>query len=229
MEVIRGLKIKSKLIVALDVEDEIKALDIVEELKDKVDFYKIGLELYLSEGNKIIKIFEAFEKKVFLDLKLFDIPNTVYKATLKALKLKIDMFTIHALGGQEMLQAAVDAKRDMRSKTKILGVTLLTSMEGKDIGIDDSTKFVVEMAKKCLTAGLDGIICSPADVKTLRSKLGKDFIIVCPGIRLETSKDDQKRTGTPKETLEAGADFLVVGRPILEADNKLETVDKILS
>lgn len=222
------VKIEDRIIIALDVEDEVQALDAVEELKDEIGFYKVGLELFLAEGRKMVNILQALGKKVFLDLKLFDIPNTVYCATKQALKLNPEMLTLHCLGGTEMLQKAVAAKQEANAGTKLLGVTLLTSMEAQDLGISDTSGFVAKMAERALVSGLDGIICSPDDVATLRQKFGKDLLMVCPGIRFEGPVEDQKRVGTPRQTIEDGADYLVVGRPVLKASNRLEAARQII-
>lgn len=222
-------KIKERLIVALDVNDEIQAFDIVEELKNDALFYKVGLELFLAEGKKLVNVLRALNRKVFLDLKFFDIPNTVYGATKQALKLKPEMLTFHCLGGSDMLKSAVKAKQELKSHTNLLGVTLLTSMDIEDLHMNDSSKFVLTMARQALSSGLDGIVCSAQDVEFLRRELGTDFLIVCPGIRLEESGDDQKRVGTPKQAVEAGADYLVIGRPILQAKDKSLAFNKIIS
>ena len=216
------------IIVALDVGDEINALDIVEELRGVIDFYKVGLQLYLAEGGKIVKVLQALDKKVFLDLKFFDIPNTVYEAVKQALRLKPDMLTFHCLGGEEMLKAAVKAKNEAGAHTNLLGVTMLTSMEKEELSVKDESSFVLKMAQRAKDAGLDGVVCSPEDASKIRKIFGGNFLIICPGIRKGVSKDDQKRTGSPKETIEAGADYLVVGRPILLSSNKRLTAEEIL-
>jgi orotidine-5'-phosphate decarboxylase len=221
-------KIKKRLIVALDVEDEVKAFDIVEELKDEIDFFKVGLELFLAEGKKMVNVLQAVDKKVFLDLKLFDIPNTVYGATKQALKLNPQMLTLHCLGGTEMLKSAVKAKKETNSQTKLLGVTLLTSMEASDLGYNDDSEVVLKMAQRAKDANLDGIICSPTDVSMLRQKIGKDILMVCPGIRFNGPADDQKRVGSPRETIKNGADYLVVGRPIVKAQSRLTAAREII-
>ncbi len=215
------------IIVALDVDDKIEALDVVSELDDLIDFYKVGLQLFTKEGTKIVKILKSLNKKVFLDLKYFDIPNTVYKATKQALKFNPDMLTFHCLGGYNMLSIAVQAKKEAGSKTSLLGVTMLTSTEAKDIGMENEETFINSMAEHAFSAGLDGIICSPEDAKRLRKKYKSNFIIVCPGIRIEESNDDQKRIGSPKETLDNGANYLVIGRQILVAKDKQKVVREI--
>jgi len=215
------------VIIALDVEDKVKALDVIEQLRNNIGFYKVGLELYLAEGRKIVKIIKSLDKKVFLDLKLFDTPNTVYKATLRALELKPDLFSVHCLGGDEMLQSVVKAKAESGVETKLLGVTLLTSMEADDLAMGDESSFVKEMTERALNAGFDGVVCSPKDVQLLRSKFGDGFLAVCPGIRLEKTADDQKRVGNPKQALNDGANYLVIGRPVLQACDKVKAVENI--
>lgn len=212
-----------RIILALDVDNFSKAKHFVNLLYPKIKIFKVGLQLFIACGPKIIEFIQKKGGQVFLDLKFFDIPNTVANATRQAVRLKVKMLTLHISAGEEMLKAAANAVREESSRLKIkapllLGVTVLTSQRA---GSDE----VLEAARLGLSCGLDGIICSAQEVKNLRSKIKKKFIIVTPGIRPDkTVRDDQKRTATIAEALQAGSDFLVIGRPILEAKNPLQAL-----
>lgn len=212
---------KNPLIVALDVHTKEKALSLVKELSDYVSIFKVGPVLFTRYGPDIVREIKGFNVSVFLDLKLYDIPNTV-ASTVKAItELEVSMFTIHILGGKEMLNAAVKSKG---KEQKILGVTVLTSVEG--VSIDEILK-MVNLAKEI---GLDGVVCSPLEVKEVRRAIGKDFLIVTPGIRPSGAEiDDQRRIATPKDAIKHGADYIVVGRPIIEASHPVEVAREILS
>ncbi|GAV25038.1 orotidine 5'-phosphate decarboxylase [Carboxydothermus islandicus] len=226
-----------KLIVALDVPDKEKAMDIVEELKDVVSFFKVGMELFYREGPKLISDLKNLGLKVFLDLKLHDIPNTVGRALKNLIDLEIDMVNIHALGGKEMLRAAYLVKDEaLKRKGKapiILGVTVLTSMDQEtleQIGFKiELTQLVAILAKETKEAGLDGVVASAQEVSLIKKICGPEFITVTPGIRrFEDANFDQKRVLTPKKALELGADYLVVGRPITAASNRKLAAQKYL-
>lgn len=222
--------IKDKLIVALDVRYQRRAQDLVDVLYPQVKFFKVGLQLYISCGERIIRYIKRKGAKVFLDLKLHDIPNTVANAAREVVCLNISMFTIHTQGGFEMMKQAKEAVMNeaylLRIKPPlIIGVTVLTSEDNKG----NILSRVLRLASLAKQAGLDGIVCSAKEAKAVRKKLGKDFIIITPGIRLPTDKkQDQKRTATPKEAIKAGSNYLVVGRPIIEAKDPLLTIKKIL-
>lgn len=211
----------SKIILALDVDSFSKAKRFVNLLYPKIKIFKVGLQLFIACGPKIIDFIRKIGAEVFLDLKFFDIPNTVANATRQAVRLKVKMLTLHISGGEEMLKAAVKAAREESSRLKIkapllLGVTVLTSQKA-------SSNEVLRLAKFGLDCGLDGVVCSAQEAKNLRSKIKKKFIMITPGIRPDkTVRDDQKRTATIAEALRVGSDFLVIGRPILEAKNPLE-------
>jgi orotidine-5'-phosphate decarboxylase len=216
-------ELSKKVIVALDTIDIDKITYLLKELRDYVEIFKIGLQSFIFFGPDIIKKVKVADYKVFLDLKLHDIPNTVQKAVESALKHDIDMLTIHIVGGDEMIKNAVEMKKKVNSEIKLLGVTVLTSHNENSLeklkyslSLED---LVLHFANIGKTNGLDGVVCSPKEIKILREKFGKDFLLVTPGIRIDKSLDDQKRTLTPKEAFEAGADYIVVGRPILDADN----------
>jgi len=222
-------KAGDKIIVALDVATKAQSLALVEQLRDKISFFKIGLQLYTAEGPEIVRAVLATGVKVFLDLKLHDIPDTVARAVESASSLGVQMLTIHLSGGAQMIQAATARK----GKMSILGVTVLTSATDqtlRETGISDTLdKQVVRLAKLGIESGIDGIVASPHEIKSLRAEFGDKIKIVVPGIRPSWSEpDDQKRFMTPREAIEAGADYLVIGRPITAHKNPREAVERIL-
>ena len=222
-------KAGDKIIVALDVATKAQALALVEQLRDKISFFKIGLQLYTAQGPEIVRVVLATGVKIFLDLKLHDIPDTVARAVKSASSLGVQMLTIHLSGGAEMIQAATARK----GKMSILGVTVLTSANDqtlRETGISDTLdKQVVRLAKLGIESGIDGIVASPHEIKSLRAEFGDKIKIVVPGIRPSWSEpDDQKRFMTPREAIEAGADYLVIGRPITAHKNPREAVERIL-
>ena len=219
-----------KLIVALDVATKEKALDLIEELRDQISFFKIGLQLYTAEGPEIVRAVRATGANVFLDLKLHDIPNTVALAIESAAQLDIQMLTIHLSGGEAMVRAAVSAKPP---ELLLLGVTVLTSVDEqtiRQIGIPDEIENqVLRLAKLGVENGIDGFVASPHEIATLRREFGDKIKIVVPGIRPAGSESgDQKRVMTPREAIDAGADYLVIGRPIIAHSHPGEAVTKIL-
>ena len=225
---------KSRLIVALDVSEEIQAERLIDELGDSVEFYKVGMQLFYGAGSGIIKKLQSQNKKVFLDLKFHDIPNTVAGAIKSLGALGVDMLTIHTQGGPAMMEAAVKARDEhCKADLKIMGVTVLTSIsetEGQQLGwklsLEDQVCNLASLAKN---SGLDGIVASPQESQRLKSRLGASFQIVTPGIRpVGSAKGDQSRIATPSNALAAGSDYLVVGRPITEADKPQEAAELIL-
>ena len=223
-------KIAAKIIVALDVATKREALELVEKLRDQIAFFKIGLQLYTSEGPEIVRAVSSTGSKVWLDLKLHDIPNTVARAVESANRLGVQMLTIHLSGGSEMVRAAVAARPD---NMLLLGVTVLTSSTEetlREIGVQDKVDHqVLRLAKLGVEAGIDGVVASAHEIKPLRREFGNKIKIVVPGIRPSWSEaGDQRRTMTPLEALEAGADYLVIGRPITAHRNPNEAVTKIL-
>src|SRR5207245_2344799 len=222
-------KAGDKIIVALDVATKAQALALVEQLRDKISFFKIGLQLYTAEGPEIVRAVLATGVKVFLDLKLHDIPDTVARAVESASSLGVQMLTIHLSGGAEMIQAATARK----GKMSLLGVTVLTSANDqtlRETGISDTLdKQVVRLAKLGIESGIDGIVASPHEIKSLRAEFGDKIKIVVPGIRPSWSEPgDQKRFMTPPQAIKAGADYLVIGRPITAHKNPREAVERIL-
>lgn len=209
---------KSKLIVALDVDEYEQAAQLVRALAGTVDVFKVGSQLFTRVGPKIIEFINGRGKQVFLDLKFHDIPNTVAKAVAAAGALHVRMLTVHASGGAEMLQAAARVP----NRPQILGVTVLTSVAG------DVSDRVVELAKLAEQSGLDGVIASPQEVRPIRDATWKDFLVVTPGIRPAGSETgDQQRVMTPREAIAAGASYIVVGRPIIAAADPLKAALQI--
>jgi orotidine-5'-phosphate decarboxylase len=228
-----------RLIVALDVEERSRALDLVARTKSAVDFYKVGSRLFTSEGPAIVSEIEALGASVFLDLKFHDIPATVEGAVRAATSLGVAMMTVHTSGGVEMMRAAaVAAAREAESarvtRPLIVGVTVLTSLSMDDLvrtfGISGTVKdLVVRLAANAREAGLDGVVASVEEARLVKEALGRDFKVVTPGIRPALAEaGDQKRVATPRAALEAGSDFLVVGRPVIEAPSPLEAAERIL-
>ena len=219
---------KPALILALDVDTLEEAKDFVDKLYPKIKIFKVGSHLFTAYGPKIIELLHKKGAEVFLDLKYFDIPNTVSGAVAAAVRLKVKMLTLHICGGQEMLEAAVSAASRQAKALKIarpllIGVTILTSQTTKVGG-------VLALAKQGIACGLDGVVCSAQEAIVLRRKIKKNFVIVTPGIRPDNlGKDDQKRTATVSQAIKAGSDFLVIGRPILKAPDPLLQVDELLA
>ncbi|NPA52580.1 MAG: orotidine-5'-phosphate decarboxylase [Aquificae bacterium] len=221
----------AKLALALDTREFKEAVQILEEIKYKNIIIKIGYALFIKHGVDVIKIVKDKGFELFLDLKLHDIPNTVYNGVLSAVENGVDYLTVHILGGEQMLKKAVEAKKN--SNLKLLGVTILTSHTQEYLNFLkiplNLEELVLKLAKTGLDTGIDGLVCSTEEVQMLKTRLEKDFIAVVPGIRPEgTSNDDQKRVATPSQAVSSGADIIVVGRPILKSDNKNKTIEKIL-
>jgi orotidine-5'-phosphate decarboxylase len=216
-----------ELIVALDVDNLKKAKEIVDELYSVAKIFKIGPVLFTKEGPKIVKFIQKKKAGVFLDLKFLDIPNTVAQAVRQAARMKVTMLTLHVSGGRDMLLAAVEAaKKEAKIlKTKkplLIGVTVLTSQKA-------NPALILKLAKTGLDCGLDGIVCSAREAAMLKKTIRKKFFIVTPGIRPDRiSGDDQKRTATPKEAKKTGVNFIVVGRPILEAADPRKEAETIV-
>ncbi len=229
---------KEKIIFALDFEHFTDAQKWVNLLKDHVGMFKVGKQLFTHAGPKVVDMIRAKGQKVFLDLKFHDIPNTVAKAGEEATKLNVSMFNLHALGGFEMMKKTVEASRAIAKslgipRPIILAVTILTSMDNeslKEVGIQGPLiEEVARLAQLSMKAGVDGVVASPQEIEVIRERCGKNFLIVTPGIRLQTEKkDDQKRTLSPREAILAGADYLVIGRPIREAKNPIDVIKKII-
>lgn len=228
------------IIVALDTPDEQKVKQLVDQLAPYVGAFKVGLELFSAIGPSIVRYIQNVGGKVFLDGKFHDIPNTVDGASAAATRNKVWMFNIHCSGGLQMMQAAMQSAKDTAATLNIqvpliLGVTILTSIDAKilksELGIErDLTKQVVHFAQLAKSAGLDGVVASAKEIIPIRQEVGLDFIILTPGIRpaWAAAAQDQKRIMTPKEAIVAGANYIVVGRPITQAPNPAEAAQKIL-
>jgi orotidine-5'-phosphate decarboxylase len=227
-----------KLILALDVADSAYALEIVDKFSDYINIYKVGLELFTTAGPGIVEEIQKRGKKVFLDLKFHDIPNTVTRAALSATRLGVYMFNVHASGGLEMMRKCRDSVVEMCLKENlerpiILGVTVLTSLSKEiltdELGIQYGLRtHVRHLSTLALKAGLDGVVGSAREIELIRNHCGRGFLIVTPGIRPSwTPPDDQKRTMTPKEAIREGSDYLVIGRAILQQPDPVKAVELI--
>ena len=229
---------KNPIIAALDVSTAEQALKLAEQIAPAVGAFKIGKELFVSAGPDIVKKIRATGASVFLDLKFHDIPNTVAKAVAAATKLDVQMLTIHTSGGGEMMRAAEKSAHDAAKSLGltaplVLGVTVLTSSNNEtlaEIGCEtDTEKQVLRLAQLAVKSGLRGLVCSPLEIVTLRKILPPHIQLVTPGIRTGAEKtDDQKRTLSPREAIQAGANWLVIGRPIYAAENPRAAAEKIL-
>jgi orotidine-5'-phosphate decarboxylase len=212
------------LIVALDVPSAAAAQKIVAAVGDAASFYKVGMQLYTAEGPQVVRDLVASGRKVFLDLKYHDIPNTVASAVRQAAQLDVSMLTVHASGGEKMLRAATDAAASVNRDLIVLAVTVLTSLNDQDLeklGLHDPVQEqVLRLASLALSQGCQGIVASAREAAQLRAKLRGDFAIVTPGVRPAGAEHgDQARVVTPAEAIAAGATHIVVGRPITEADD----------
>lgn len=222
-----------KLILALDLPDRESALKILDGLRGKLEWVKIGLQMYLKYGADFVREVSGMGFKIFLDLKLFDIPNTVASAVESVSALPVSMLTIHASGGREMMRRAVESAAERNPELLILGVTVITSFDADSLaetGVELEPEWQVEkLAKLAVDSGLKGLVCSPLEIESLRSILPEDTVLVTPGIRPSgSSADEQKRIMTPADAARAGSDFIVVGRPILKAENPAFAVSEIL-
>lgn len=228
-----------KIIVALDFADPEKALAMVDVLREDVSYFKVGMELFYSVGSQILAAIQAKGCRIFLDLKFHDIPNTVAGAARAAGRYGVSMFNVHAAGGLAMLQQAVAAAQAGAAeagqpKPLVIGVTVLTSLDQAsletEVGIKrDIGEQVVLWSQLAKSAGLDGVVASPRELPLIRRACGRDFVTVIPGVRpLWAAKNDQKRVMTPGEAVQAGADYLVIGRPITQAPDPREAARLII-
>jgi len=228
----------AKIIIALDVEELDSARELVSLLKDHVGAFKIGKQLFTRYGPEAVRMIHESSGKVFLDLKFHDIPTTVARAALEVSRLGVFMFNVHATGGFDMMRQAVTAVHAAASASNcdrplILAVTVLTSLGPEDLqrigfsaGIE---KLVTGHACLAKDAGLDGVVASPKEIKAIKKQCGNDFLVVTPGIRPPASgHNDQKRTMTPGQAMQAGADYIVVGRPVTRAPDPLAVVKSII-
>ncbi len=231
-------KIKQKLVLALDVEDIKEAKELVDSLSPYIGTFKVGLQLFCGYGLEIINYIKEKNSNFFLDVKLHDIPNTVEKASYNVVKNGANFFNVHATGGVEMMRAArkgaLEACEKYNKKPPlILAVTILTSISQevlKNELLNDTNieSLVIQLAKNAKEAGLNGVVASAKELKAIKKELGDDFIVLTPGIRPSWSlTDDQKRIATPKSAIADGADYIVLGRAITKAQDKIEAIKKI--
>ncbi len=230
---------QNQLIVALDVENLATANRLVTTLSDDVKWFKIGKQLFTAVGPASVKLLHEAKKNIFLDLKFHDIPNTVAGAVASATKIGANIINVHASGGLEMMRAAGESAEKQASefsipKPTLLGVTILTSVDEtnfqRDFGtqrrLKDQVAYLAELSQK---AGLEGVVASPLEIELIRKVCGNNFVIVTPGVRPAwAASNDQQRVMTPGEAINAGADYIVVGRPITAADNPREAARTIL-
>jgi len=232
------IRARDRLIVALDVDHAIDARRVVDELRDMVGGFKVGLQLFAAAGPEFVRELCKSELRVFLDLKFHDIPNTVVKAGVETARLGVWMFNVHASGGNEMMSRTVSEVSEFCSKTSIarpliIGVTVLTSSSDDalgEIGIKaTAAEQVVRLAKLSEAVGLDGVVASPLEAAIIRRECGANFKIVTPGVRpINATSDDQKRVSSPAEAVRNGSDYLVVGRPVIGAADRTAAVSDIL-
>ncbi|MBZ0185239.1 MAG: orotidine-5'-phosphate decarboxylase [Candidatus Obscuribacterales bacterium] len=230
---------RDRLIVALDTSSLDEAQRLVEELKDEVTYFKVGLELFCHAGVNLFDFVKSHGLKIFFDGKFLDIPNTVAGAARNITSHGVNMFNIHATGGLEMMKAAaeatrLEAKRLEIEKPLLIAVTVVTSLDDQSLKSELSVnkpvaEHVVDLALLAREAGLDGVVASAMEARSIREAVGEDFVIVTPGIRPSWSENnDQKRIVTPCQALKDGSDYLVVGRPITTANNRKEAARRII-
>ena len=229
---------RDRIIFALDVGDPASARMWVERIGSHVGWFKVGLELFSAAGPAVVDMIVSSGLKCFLDLKFHDIPNTVARAVRSAVRLKVQMMTVHISGGREMIRAALEAARQESEtmgmpRPKIIGVSVLTSLDQNDLidlGINRPLKeHLIGLAELACEEHIDGIVCSPADLPFLRAKVPDTAVIITPGVRPQWSeKGDQKRIATPQSAIRSGADLLVIGRPISKAPDPVQAIERII-
>ena len=228
----------NRLIVALDVDSVEQARQLVAQLREVVGMFKVGSQLFTAAGPELVREIVRGGNKVFLDLKFHDIPNTVAAAGVEATRLGVSIFNVHAAGGSEMMErtaqaVAETAKNEQLPKPAVIAVTLLTSADKatlREIGIEaQPDKLVTQLAKMAAGAGLDGVVASAMEAAAIRTATTANFLIVTPGVRPAGAKaGDQKRITTPREAIARGADYIVVGRPILNAPDPVQAAEQII-
>ncbi len=235
------MTVRDKLTVALDLPTADAAARMAEKLHGRVGMFKVGSRLFTAEGPVLARYLVAQSEKVFLDLKFHDIPNTVRGAARQAAELGVSMLTVHASGGRKMMEAAVGGVREASSarshtggRPLVLAVTLLTSLTSEDLdelgAAGNPEDAVVRLARLAQQAGVDGVVASPREIGAVRRACGPRFVIVTPGIRpAAAASNDQTRTSTPEIAIRAGADYLVVGRPIIEAPDPVAAAEAIVA
>ena len=223
----------AQVIIALDVPTLDEALALVDSLGDETDFYKVGLELFTREGPSVVQALATRDKRIFLDLKLHDIPNTVARAVARARDLDVDFLTIHTMGGRPMMGAAAEvAGTDLT----LLGITVLTSLTASDLEdswgreVDSIEDEVVRLARLAQESGVGGVVASVREAASIKEAVGSALVVVTPGIRLAgDDAHDQARVSTPAEAVASGADYLVVGRAVTQADDPVAALEALLA
>ncbi len=224
----------SELVVALDYKNADDALAMARMVSGTAPWVKVGLELFCAEGPQVVSRLKDLDFKVFVDLKFFDIPNTVKGAVRSATRAGADMLSLHALGGERMAVAAREGRAEAAGGEKgplLMAITILTSMSAEDLpfpvpgGLGES---VLDLALATSQAGLDGVVCSGLEVESIKAKCGNDFLCLTPGIRPASVSDDQRRVVTPAQAVRSGSNFLVVGRPITGADDPEKAASAII-
>jgi len=226
-----------RIIIALDVQAREEAISLIQELPD-AEIFKVGLTLFASQGPDLLREIQSHGKKIFLDLKLHDIPHQIAGAVRAGVSLGIHMMTLHASGGREMMERACEAaeqgaRHTGRDKPLLLAVTVLTSLKGeqlRELGMDERVnRQVLRLAKLAKESGVDGVVCSPQEIDIIKGEFGGDFLVVSPGIRPSWSEaQDQKRILTPGEALKKKVDYMVIGRPVTKAASPPEAFRKIV-
>ncbi|OEF99098.1 orotidine 5'-phosphate decarboxylase [Vulcanibacillus modesticaldus] len=235
----KSIDYRDRIIVALDVKSKTEALELLARLENQVKFVKVGMELFYAEGYPLIELLKKRNLRIFLDLKMHDIPNTVGRTTAQLTRLGVDMFNLHVAGGSKMMEEARNqmerALIARQERPLLIGVTQLTSTDERilreEIGIAKSVKeIVLHYAKLAKKSGLDGVVSSALEVKSVKEACGPSFLTVTPGIRLAgESAHDQKRITTPKQAINLGSDYLVIGRSITKAENPAKTFETIVN
>ena len=231
---------KERIILALDVDTMEEAEALVEELKDYAGYFKVGLQLFTSCGFKPFEMIKKHNAKAFFDGKFHDIPNTVARACVNLLNNEVDFFDVHTSGGSKMLSTTVKLSKEYAKKYNlpepiIIGVTLLSSFGQKtlttELGVDKSLEeYVLNLAEVAKQVGLDGVLASASEAKEIRKHMGNDFIIICPAIRPTWSVvNDQIRVVTPTDAIKSGVDYMVVGRPVTQAEDKISAIKMIIA
>lgn len=230
--------IKEKIVLALDVDTLEEAKSLILELKDYVGVFKVGLQLYTQNGNEIIDFMKEQGLEFFLDVKLLDIPNTVAKASENIVRRGASFYNVHTLGGKEMMSASAKSAKETaktlgQKEPFILGVTVLTSISDEVLNNEleiqqKASEYVLKLAKLAKESGLDGVVASTWEARKIKEICGEGFKVLCPGIRPEWSlKNDQKRAATPKVAINEGADFLVIGRAVTAAEDRVKAMQMI--
>ena len=228
------LSAKERLILSLDFEDKDSALYLLESLKNDLVYCKVGLQLFTKYGIALLHEIKKMGFRIFLDLKFHDIPNTVASAIKSLDSIEVDLLNIHATCGFDGLKLAKETLQNLHPASKLIAVTVLTSLNDdalQQMGIPvKSEALVLQLCKVSQNAGLDGVVCSAQEVQNIKNTLGKDFLAVCPGIRRATDDiNDQKRIVSPMQAIKNGADWIVVGRPIIKASSPAEEVGLIIN